>query len=965
MERDNFMSRGIYFFGVVIFLISAFLFVNIVWAENSDIVINEIGAYEPDGHEWAEIYNKGLSAVDIVGWKYLVEGESAHSLSLASSTENFILNSNEYGVIAENSENFRVDYPSCTAKIFDSASFALNESGNKKIGLRDNTGFDLEYFNYIPAENFSLERISVTTSADILENWQEHLDGNSVGSVNYWTTNSFFPPINQPPVAIITVVSSSLANESVIFSANSSTDNGTIVEYQWSINDSMVGVGAILDYVFSTTGTSAVSLRVTDNKGVTNSTSTTILVYNMQTSSTIATPVVILKINEIMPDPSSGSEWLELYNVSTSSGDLLGWTLLDNTGVFISPTGTINAGGFFVLEWGASRLNNAGDIIVLKNSNNEIVDQVCFGDFVSGCAGLAVTAPAKGNSIARKIDGVDTNSDKNDFAETTSATKNYGNSILGPIMIQHTSSGSGGGSSVVSTINQSLNSSIGDIIINELYPNPIGPDEESEFIELKNIGLYAVDLRDWYLSDSSTIKYTLSGQLASDGFVVFKRPQTKIALNNSNGDMVRLFRPNGSLVEEIKYNGLAEENWSYSRNVSNTWLWTVTSTPEKENIFVNKNLEPNILVDYPSEVEVGEDVVFDASNSTDPENNNLNIIWKIGQDKISGGIIHYVFSRAGERVIELIVNDNHGNEIIKKLRLKVIHIGDSAVGTDLEVIESPIVKKTSGRVIQNINLSSIREYDMGDLVRVQGIVAVEPGIFGSQYFYIIQGGTSALRSTQGGEGGVQVYMNKKDFPSFKVGDLVTVSGELSQAYGELRLKVKSKTGIKVETQLNASLQAPNQLEIVDIGEEQEGSLVMVQGEITELKTSYMYVDDGTDELRVYFKKGASIDRKQLLVGQEVKVTGIISQNSGGYQLLPRGNFDIEKISNSSDDILVLQSADKNINAPVAETYLTATAGGLTSILIGLFAKARGKFVLLFLKNAGKIAFSFWQKTPKV
>jgi len=50
---------------------------------------------------------------------------------------------------------------------------------------------------------------------------------------------------------------------------------------------------------------------------------------------------------------------------------------------------------------------------------------------------------------------------------------------------------------------------------------------------------------------------------------------------------------------------------------------------------------------------------------------------------------------------------------------------------------------------------------------------------------------------------------------------------------------------------------------------------------------------------------------------------------------------------------------------VAETYLTATAGGLTSILIGLLAKARGKFALLFLKKAGKIAFSFWQQTPKV
>lgn len=960
------MRRGIYFFGALIFMIGTFLFVNIVWAENGDIVINEIcsrGCASNISKQWVEIYNRGNHPVDISGWRFYVEADTSknHKINTSSLSLDFIIPENSYGIIAYDEVAFLQEYGSI-GKLF-SSTWGHSLSTSEVIGLKYDSGDNSwveKPFLYPTTTHFSLERISATTSAEIVGNWQENLSGNSVGLINYWTINSFLPPTNQLPIAVISTVSSSLVNESVIFSANSSTDDGTIVEYQWLVDGSIVGTSSTLNYIFSTTGTSAIDLLVRDDGGLSNSTSTTIFVDAVQTAtSTTSTPSSMnLKINEFMSDPSSGSEWLELYNVFTSSGDLTGWTLSDNTGIFISPTGTISAGGFFILEWSASRLNNAGDIIVLKNSNNEIVDQVCFGDFVSGCAGLAVTAPSKGNSIARKIDGVDTNSDKNDFAETTSVTKNYGNSILGPIMIQHTSSGSGGGSSVVSTINQSLNSSIGNIIINELYPNPIGPDEESEFIELKNIGLYAMDLLDWYLSDSSTIKYTLSGQLASGGFVVFKRPQTKIALNNSNGDMVRLFRPNGSLVEEITYNGLAEENWSYSRNVSNTWLWTVTSTPEKENIFLSKNLEPSILVDYPSEVEVGEDVVFDASNSTDSENDKLDFVWKIGQNKINGNIIHYVFTRAGERIIELVVSDNHGNEVVKKLRLKVIRIGDSVVGTDLEVIESSVVKKTSGHVIQNINLSSIREYDVGDLVRVQGIVAVEPGIFGSQYFYIVQGDV-----------GVQVYMNKKDFPILKVGDLVVVSGELSQAYGELRLKVKSKTDIKVmkpvETRLIASLQVPNQLEIVDIGEEQEGSLIMVQGEITELKTSYMYVDDGTDEFRVYFKKGAGIDKKQLLLGQKVKVIGIISQNSGGYQLLPRGNFDIEKISNSNDDILVLQSDDKTINAPVAETYLTATAGGLTSILIGLLARARGKFVLLFLKNAGKIAFSFWQKTPKV
>jgi len=424
-----------------------FLFLNFSWADNADVVINEIGAYEPDNHEWIEIYNRGLATVDLMGWRFLVEGESAHSINLSSSTDSFVLGAGEYGIIAENAGNFKIDYPMCSAKIFDTANFTLNESGSKKIGLRDNNDVEGEYFNYPEAKDFSLERVNALLSALENSNWHQHPSGNTVGAINYWSNftepqepePTTTPPIvNQLPIAIINGPTSTNAGDVVEFDGSDSSDpDGSIVSYEWSVDGVPVADSSVFSYQFATSGTSTVGLTVVDNQGSSASTSLEVFVDPISTSSSFTTTTTIttgVYINEFLPDPSTSTEheWVELYNVNTSSVDLSGWTFLDSVTVRNSPTGTIVANGFYVIELN-DVLNNTGDTLTLKNPLGEIVGQVVYGN-------TTLAEPAKGNSLARNIDGAGV------FEETTSLTKGRANIIVPPVVVNNTNHSGNGGS---------------------------------------------------------------------------------------------------------------------------------------------------------------------------------------------------------------------------------------------------------------------------------------------------------------------------------------------------------------------------------------------------------------------------------------------------------------------------------------------------------------------------------------
>ncbi len=234
-------------------------------------------------------------------------------------------------------------------------------------------------------------------------------------------------------------------------------------------------------------------------------------------------------------------------------------------------------------------------------------------------------------------------------------------------------------------------------------------------------------------------------------------------------------------------------------------------------------------------------------------------------------------------------------------------------------------------------LEKVRELEIGSLVKVKGTVAVEPGILGVQIFYIV------------GSPGMQIYNYQKDFPALKVGDYVEVSGELALAQGELRIKTKGKTDIKI----NQHKSPPAALAVSSdqANEEMVGQLITVSGEITDKKSSTLYLDDGNDEILVYIKKNTGISTKGLTVGQQVAVIGILSNTNVGLRLMPRYQSDIAAVAAvgalepqvlgevAADSQWQIASRDKKMEL---FKYLLIIAGGVIIILMILFIKAKRK-----------------------
>lgn len=123
----------------------------------------------------------------------------------------------------------------------------------------------------------------------------------------------------------------------------------------------------------------------------------------------------------------------------------------------------------------------------------------------------------------------------------------------------------------------------GRIFINEILPYPEGPDEQDEWIELYNSNNFEVDLSGWKIQDSAGAQktYTIKNKIPAFGFLILKRPETKITLNNDQ-DALTLFSPDGTPVDSASC-PKAPKNQSYNRTNSG-WSWSLTLTPGAKNV---------------------------------------------------------------------------------------------------------------------------------------------------------------------------------------------------------------------------------------------------------------------------------------------------------------------------------------------------------------------------------------------
>lgn len=602
-------------------------------------------------------------------------------------------------------------------------------------------------------------------------------------------------------------------------------------------------------------------------------------------------------VNEVLPNPKgddSQTEFIELKNIGTADVDLTGWKVGDAS----TKKYTIKAADFastilkpkefFVLYRKVTgiALNNSGtETTKILSPDGALVHSLEYSGAVAEDQSYArqdanyfwttTPTPGKENIITRdnqspkavisapdeaeinqKIisdgsDSTDPDGDAltfswnfGDGSEAAGASANHIYPTAGKYKIILTTKDAAGATDIAEHFIVIADpDSTTDIIppaeqlifINEIIPNPDGSDD-AEWIEIKSINIEPIDLSGWKLDDDEggSRPYKIpDGTIINPGqFLIFKKGQTKLALNNTY-DAARLLDPDGEIFFETSYDEVPE-GASWARDEGGSFKWTTKLTPDGENIF-----------------QFQEKVTVKKSSSTSSK-------------------------------------------------------------------KSTTFAETS--------LEEIRNQDLGDGVRITGQVIVEPGVLGSQIFYIADPEACP---------GIQIYMYSKNFPELKLGDLVQVAGVLSESGGEKRVKVSAKENIKILESKDAP--APTPIKLSEVEEGLEGCLVSAAGELTEKSGSNLYFADDDGELKIYFKSTLSFPKPKIDIGDKIETVGIVSQTKTGFRLLPRYETDL-KIKTPATEPTAIQipgdSRGGNINL-----YLGAATGLLGLTLVGLGIKS--------------------------
>ena len=270
-------------------------------------------------------------------------------------------------------------------------------------------------------------------------------------------------------------------------------------------------------------------------------------------------PIVINEINYHPHEDFDAGDWVELFNPSDSAADLTGWSIRDEEDAhawFFPPHTVLPARGFLVvyndsaafhalhpdvpLAYGEMTFgfSAAGDAVRLHASDGAVIDSVRYDDE----APWPLRADGHAATLALRDPRIDNSDPRSWSASQPGGTPGRANAYSAPV-----------------------------VVISEINYHSSDDHDTGDWIELYNPSPRAVDLSNWYVTDSDDdhrYYFDLNTKLAPGAWLVlhedsaaFHRHYPGVTHSagpmgfglNGEADMVRLFAWNDELVDSVAY----------------------------------------------------------------------------------------------------------------------------------------------------------------------------------------------------------------------------------------------------------------------------------------------------------------------------------------------------------------------------------------------------------------------------
>ncbi|MDD5672427.1 MAG: lamin tail domain-containing protein, partial [Candidatus Omnitrophica bacterium] len=340
-------------------------------AAEPTVYISEIawaGSSLSTADEWIELANPTEQDVMIGNWKITGAGASGKALVLPADA---LIPAGGAFLIS----NYPSDDPHCSLNIQPDVVTTTISISNGILDIQlfdaDDQLVDRAGDGHAPPAGYSeavkatMVRVDFLTFGDLLEAWKT-----SDSSQNLKTSDLGTPgvvdivPIEPPP----DVISSPTSTEPIIDLPNTTSTDVLIIP--------------------SASSTEIEISPPESSPTSTEATTTTVQIVETATTTQIESPVDFvpssntqyLRLNEVMPDPVEGPEWVEITNAMPDrSISLDGLELHDAVGKFMTLKGSVTSGHLYVVfNLSSARLNNSGDSLYLKTPDGQVIDSLTY-----------------------------------------------------------------------------------------------------------------------------------------------------------------------------------------------------------------------------------------------------------------------------------------------------------------------------------------------------------------------------------------------------------------------------------------------------------------------------------------------------------------------------------------------------------------------------------------------------------